>query len=156
MIFRILEFFAFTSLIVAFLSLTLALCTISFLNLDINYNLLLLIFFGTLTIYNIDHLRGLGRDTISNPKRVIFIRNNLNSFYVLSAASFILSLLFLFRTGFKILPLLIIPFLLGIVHRRIKKLNLFSAIYITISWVIITTILPAYLGSRVNTVYCCL
>ncbi|MGI9533897.1 MAG: hypothetical protein ACR2NW_03005, partial [Thermodesulfobacteriota bacterium] len=153
MIFRILEFFAFTSLIVALLSLTLALCTINFLKLEINYNLLLLIFFGTLTIYNIDHLRGLSKDIISNPKRIIFINKNLYTFYILSAASFVLSVLFLFRTGFKILPFLIIPFILGLVHRRLKNLTLFSAIYITISWVIITTILPSYLGSKTYSVY---
>jgi len=46
-----------------------------------------------------------------------------------------------------------LPFILGLIHRRLKKLILFSVIYITLSWVIITTILPAYLSGTLNSVY---
>ena len=59
MILKVLKFFAFTSLIVAILSLTLAFVTINILNVEIKDDLLLLIFYGTLSIYNVDHIRGL-------------------------------------------------------------------------------------------------
>ena len=153
MILRVLKFLAFTSLIVALLSLTLALCTISILDIKINYDLLLLIFFGTLTIYNVDHIRGLQKDLATNPERVRFIRKNLKVIYLIVVVSFFFSVLFSFKIGFKLLPVILIPFILGLAHRRLKKFSLFSAIYITLSWVIVTTVLPTYLDNILNSVY---
>ncbi len=147
---KILTNLAHTGIIAATLAASLALLTISFLNTSVNYILLTLIFFGTLTIYNIDHLMDLNNDESTNPQRVNFIKNNKILIYIIITLSFIICSASVFVIDIKIILILVIPFVLGLLHRKLKSNSFFSAIYITFSWLIVTMLLPAYLSNKTN------
>ncbi len=145
MIISLIESLAYTGTIAAMLAVSLAIFTFLFLGTDINYILIVLIFCGTLVIYNLDHLKDINSDKNTNPKRVNFIIRNKRLIYLITGLSMILSLLAVYNLGIKLLPIILLPFLLGIMHRIIKNSPLFSAVYITLSWLMITVYLPAYL-----------
>ena len=150
MIIKIIEYLAYTGTIAALLATTLSIFTFLFLSTAINYLLLILIFTGTLTIYNIDHLRDLNYDQATNPLRANFIRSNKTIIYLIAGLSIFTSIISLYFIGFNIIPILLIPFLLGLLHRRLKGNPLFSAIYVTIAWLIVTIYLPSYLADKLN------
>ena len=145
MIVKLIESLAYTGTIVAMLASSLAIFTFLFLNSEINYILLVLIFCGTLVIYNLDHLKDINSDKNTNPKRVNFIKDNTRLIYLITGLSMLLSLLAVYHLGIRILPIIVLPFLLGLIHRIIKNSPLFSALYITLSWLMITLYLPAFL-----------
>ncbi len=148
MIIRLIEFLAYTGTIAAMLATSIAIFTFLFLGTGINYILLVLIFCGTLVIYNLDHLKDINSDKATNPKRVNFIINNKRLIYLITGISMILSVSAVYYFGIKLIPIIALPFLLGIVHRIIKNSPLFSAVYITLSWLMITVFLPAYLTDK--------
>jgi len=152
MIIRLIEFLAYTGTIAAMLAASLAIYTFLFLNSGINYILLVLIFFGTLVIYNMDHLMDIGSDQSTNPRRVSFIKSNKAMIYLITGISVFVSILIIYFLGFKILYIIFIPFILGLLHRRIKSNPIISAIYITLSWLIVTVYLPAYMAGKQNDV----
>ncbi len=152
MLIRIIEFLGYTGSIAAMLATALAIYTFIFLNTGINYMLLVLIFCGTLVIYNIDHLRDVNFDQATNPQRVNFIIHNKSLIYLLTGLSILVSILTIYYLGFNILPILVIPFIFGLLHRRIKSNPLISATYITLSWLIVTVWLPAYVAGKLNDV----
>ena len=145
---KIIATLAYTGIIAATLAASLTLLTFTFLNTGVNSILLTLIFFGTLTIYNIDHLRDLNYDESTNPQRVKFIKYNKFLIYFIITLSFIICIVSVFKIDFKIIPILVIPFVLGLLHKRLKSNSIFSAIYITSSWLIVTVFLPAYIANK--------
>lgn len=145
MIVRLIEVLAYTGTIAALLATSLAVFTFLFLDSGINYILLVLIFSGTMVIYNLDHLKDIRSDKTTNPKRVNFIVRNKVLIYLITLLSIILSVLAVYYLGIKLIPLIILPFLLGLIHSIIKNSPLFSAVYITLSWLMITVYLPAFL-----------
>ena len=148
MIIRLIESLAYTGTIAAMLAASIAIFTFLFLDSEINYILLVLIFCGTLVIYNLDHLKDIKSDKATNPLRVNFIINNKRLIYLITVLSMILSVLAVYYLGIKLIPIILLPFLLGLIHRIIKNSPLFSAVYITLSWLMITVFLPAYLTDK--------
>ena len=148
MIIRLIEALAYTGTIAAMLALSLAIFTFLFLGTGINYILLVLIFCGTLVIYNLDHLKDIDSDKTTNPKRVNFILSNKLLIYFIIGVSVVLSLLAVYFLGTHLVPLIILPFLFGLMHRIIKNSPVFSAVYITLSWLMITVYLPAYITGK--------
>jgi hypothetical protein len=147
---KIIATLAYTGIIAATLAASLTLLTFTFLNTGVNSILLTLIFFGTLTIYNIDHLRDLNYDESTNPQRVKFIKYNKFLIYFIITLSFMICIVSVFKIDFKIIPILVIPFVLGLLHKRLKSNSIFSAIYITLSWLIVTVFLPAYIANKTS------
>ena len=153
MIVKIIEFFAYTGTIAALLAAFLTVFSFLFVNSAISINFVLLVIFGTLTIYNIDHLRGLSLDESSNPLRVEFIKSNKILIYLLTGISAIISAILIYFVSLSIIPILLIPFLLGLLHRRIKGNPVFAAIYITSAWLIVTIYLPGYLTNSLKNIW---
>jgi len=149
MFIKFIESLAYSGSIAALLASSITIFTMIFLDTGINYILLVLIFSGTFTVYNIDHLRDLDKDNQTNPKRVKFIKDNKTLILILTTISFMISCSVIFLTGFEILYFLILPFLLGILHRRLKWVPLTAAFYITLSWLTVTVLLPAYSVNKV-------
>ena len=148
MFIKFIECLAYSGSIAALLASLIAIFTMVFLDADINFILLALIFSGTISVYNIDHFRDLDKDNETNPKRVKFIKDNKIPFTTLTILSLLISCSAIYLTGFKILYFIIPPFLLGLLHRRLKKSPIAAAIYITLSWLTITVILPAFIANK--------
>jgi len=142
---RLIEVLAYTGIIAAMLAVSIAIFTFLFLDSGINYILLVLIFCGTLVIYNLDHLKDINSDRTTNPLRVNFIIKNKRLIYLITGLSMFLSILAVYYLGIKLIPIIVVPFFLGLIHRIIKNSPLVSAIYITLSWLMITVYLPAFL-----------
>ena len=145
MIVRLIEFVAYTGTIAALFAVSISIFTFLFLGSAINHYLILLILCGTLVIYNLDHLKDINSDKSTNPKRVKFISENKLLIYFITGSSAFLSVLSVYMIGLQLIPLILLPFLFGLMHRIIKNSPLFSAFYITLSWLMITVYLPAYL-----------
>ena len=148
MIVRLAEALAYTGTIAAILAVSISIFVFLFLGSGINYILLVLIFCGTLVIYNLDHLKDIESDKTTNPKRVKFISGNKFLIYSIIGISFALSVSAVYFLGTHLVPLIILPFLFGLFHRIIKNSPAFSAVYITLSWLMITVYLPAYLTGK--------
>ncbi|NIP30821.1 MAG: hypothetical protein GTO02_13210, partial [Candidatus Dadabacteria bacterium] len=153
MFLKLIDSLAFLSIIVSATASLLALCTFTYLGSKIPYDIIALIFSGTLSIYNIDHLRGLKSDSGTNPLRTVFIRKYLLNIKIIIVISLIFSLFLGFKTGLLELYWLLPAIFLGLLHRRIKNNNLFSGIYITISWLIVTVIFPASIHGKLSQIF---
>lgn len=133
----------YTGVLVAFAAACLLFNTYLFFNINVREPVVITVLFGTLFIYNTDHIRGLARDKSTEPERVSFIKNNIIFMKVLTTTSLLISSLagLLFLSAYEIL-LLIPVILLGLFHRILKKNLVLKSIYITVSWTIVVAVLP--------------
>lgn len=107
----------------------------------------LLAFGGTLAVYNLDRLRDLARDRESAPLRSAFVERNRTLLSALGAAGLALAGAGAWLCGARaLLPLAgALPLALG--HRRLKRLWMAKALYVTAGWLLVVVAVPA-LGAR--------
>lgn len=142
MITHITNSFIYSSIFVAIISSFLSTLPLHFLNNDIEINKICLIFFGTLFVYNFDHIIDIKSDRTTNPGRTRFISNNREILKLITVISgFISSCIFIIyhsAENFILIPALIF----GVFHWKFKTKRVMSALYITLSWVLVVVIFP--------------
>ncbi len=138
----------FLGFVVSFGALFLGWCTYRFIHVSPSYEILFLIFVGTLTVYNLDHLSDLNADRVTNPLRYRFIMSNLGKVFLLTRVSVLLSFVLVVEVGVGKILFLFPVFLFGIFHNKLKGNTFFSASYITISWIVVVIIFPATINGK--------
>lgn len=128
----------FTATIASFLSIL----TFYILNNDIVIYRIFLIFSGTLFIYNLDHIIDIKPDRTTNPQRSRYIHKNKSGLILLTTISGIIAACIFYSCQIRDNLMLIPVFLFGIFHWKFKSRKLFSAFYITCSWLLVVVIFP--------------
>ena len=152
MLLKFIDLLAFSSLLVSLAALSIAYCTLVFMGIPISYSILLLIFFGTLIIYNIDHISGMKEDKKDNPSRYYFVSRNITLLKVLIFISALICLALITKIGLLKSAFLIPVAIIGIFHRRIKYNPIVTSIYITISWLAVVVIFPGYINENYSNI----
>ncbi len=104
---------------------------------------LLVAFGGTLAVYNLDRLRDLARDRASAPARSAFVERHLGVLTALAAAGAALGALGALRAGPRALLPLAAALPLALAHRRLKRLWMAKALYVSAGWVLVVVGVPA-------------
>ncbi len=103
---------------------------------------------GTLVVYNLDRLRDLARDRETSPRRSAFVERHFRSLLGLTCASAALSLLLAVGLGRRVVLVLAPALVLGLLHRRLKRLSLLKSAYISAAWLLVVVGLPAAQAGR--------
>lgn len=140
---KIINYLIYSSIFVSIASSVLSVIPPIVFDIKISVNKTLLVFFGTLLIYNIDHLKDIKIDKFTNPGRTQFVENYRNYLLVLIVISILASTYLFFKIEFQQTKILIPVFIIGIFHWKLKKNTIFSIIYITLSWTIVIVIFPS-------------
>ncbi len=139
---KIINHLIYSSIFVSIVSSFLFAVTLFTFDKIIPINKVLLVFFGTLLIYNIDHLKDIKSDKVTNPERTDFIEKNKSLLKAIVVVSLLASTYLLFQIGIYKTLILIPAFFIGIFHWKLKKNKVFSILYITLSWTVVVTIFP--------------
>ncbi|MCH2170317.1 hypothetical protein MK489_06015 [Myxococcota bacterium] len=102
---------------------------------------------GTLVIYNLDHLRDLERDRSTTPTRSAFIRKHRSGVYVVTLMAGLAALVLVSLAGPRVFVWLIPAGILGVLHRRLKRLPYAKPVYVTMAWVSVVAGLPLSMGA---------
>jgi 4-hydroxybenzoate polyprenyltransferase len=98
---------------------------------------------GTLVVYNIDRLRDVDRDRQTAPLRSRFVSRNRQRLQLLTLAAAIggaASAALVPRTALWLCGAVLA---IGLLHRRLKRFEIWKRIYVTVAWVAVTAGLPA-------------
>lgn len=142
MINKSINYLIYSSVFVSLISSILSIVCLFTLGNKISVDVTLLIFFGTLLIYNLDHLKDIGSDRFTNPERTKFIYKNELLLKTIVVISFAISTYLFFYIGIDMTSILIPVFVIGVFHWKLKNNQLFSIIYITLSWTVVVVIFP--------------
>jgi len=104
---------------------------------------LLLAFGGTLAVYDLDRLRDLPRDRGSAPQRSAFVERHLSVLIGLGAAGAGLAAAGAWLCGPRALLPLLPALPLALFHRRLKRLWMAKALYVTAGWLLVVVAVPA-------------
>ena len=141
-----LEVLSYSSTLSAITGLALLLATNASFNRDSSLTTLSIVFFGTLSIYNLDRIRDLTRDTLHTPGRSKFIFRHKGKLGILcfgsGALTFSLLLFSELSMTLRLLPII----LLGVFHRRLKTRPFWKSIYVAAGWAA-TLLILADIGS---------
>lgn len=107
---------------------------------------LVLGFFGTFVVYNIDRLRDIERDRATTPARTAFVERHRSELAFGSALAAIFCALAAAMLPASISFLCAFVLMAGLLHRRIKHLAGWKTAYITFAWVAVCVGIPALLG----------
>jgi len=102
-----------------------------------------LAFTGALVVYPIDRLRDLERDRARVPLRSIFVERHRRRLQGLVGLASLASLALAWRLDAAIWILCGGVFVIGVFHRRLKRIGRGKAIYVSIAWTIVVVGLPA-------------
>lgn len=133
----------FSSVWVASAAAALSLATALAMRTRPNVATLLLIFCGTLVVYDVDRLRDLRRDRVTSPLRSAFVaahRRALVSTVLLAGAA---SLVLAPPQGPRALVLLAPVLAAGLLHRRLKQHGWWKPLYVSAAWTAVVVGLPA-------------
>ena len=103
----------------------------------------LLAFGGTLAIYNLDRLRDLARDRASAPARSAFVERHRSVLIGLTLGGAALGAAGGALAGWRALLPLLPALPLALAHRRLKRLWMAKALYVTAGWVLVVAGVPA-------------
>ena len=103
---------------------------------------------GTLVVYNVDRLRDLERDRETTPARTAFVSRHRRGLVALSAVSGVGSLACGALLGPRAIAALAPVLVLGLLHRRLKRLDYLKTLYIALAWVAVVVGLPAIVSVR--------
>jgi 4-hydroxybenzoate polyprenyltransferase len=104
---------------------------------------LLLAFGGTLAVYDLDRLRDLERDRASAPARSAFVERHRSVLIALCAAGAALGAVGAWLCGPRALLPLAPALPLALAHRRLKRLWMAKALYVTTGWLLVVVGVPA-------------
>ena len=104
---------------------------------------------GTLFVYNIDRLRDLEQDFATTPLRSAFIVRHARAVAALTVVSAVAAAGFAAVLGWRALLLLLPALVLGLLHRRLKRVPYAKPAYITTAWLVVVVGLPASLAPSV-------
>jgi len=104
---------------------------------------LLLAFGGTLAVYGLDRLRDLPRDRASAPRRSAFVERHLRVLMGLAAVGAGLGAAGAWLCGPRALLPLLPALPLALLHRRLKRLWMAKALYVTAGWLLVVVGVPA-------------
>jgi 4-hydroxybenzoate polyprenyltransferase len=104
---------------------------------------LLVAFGGTLAVYNLDRLRDLARDRASAPARSAFVERHFGVLAGLAAGGAALGGLGAALAGPRALLPLAAALPLALAHRRLKRLWMAKALYVTAGWLLVVVGVPA-------------
>ncbi len=107
---------------------------------------------GTLAIYNADRLRDLPRDRETAPDRSAFVARHAAALRVLAGISAAAATLLALHLGRRAIALLAAVLVVGLLHRRLKRLALLKAIYLVLAWLAVVVGLPALDAPRLRDV----
>jgi len=97
---------------------------------------------GTLAIYNIDRLRDLERDRCTAPLRTAFVMRHEVALVGCTTAALLLAMALFASAGMGAGVLLLPALVLGLAHRRLKRIAFFKPIYIVAAWLTVVVGLP--------------
>jgi hypothetical protein len=103
---------------------------------------------GTLVVYNADRLRDLARDRETAPERSAFVERHAGALRVLALLSATAATALALRLGAGAMGLLAGVLAVGLLHRRLKRLGMLKAIYLTLAWLAVVVGLPALEAAR--------
>ena len=103
---------------------------------------------GTLVVYNADRLRDLPRDRETAPERSAFVARHAVALRLLAALSAVGGTGLALRLGPRAVALLAAVLAVGLLHRRLKRLVLAKAFYLTAAWLAVVVGLPALEATR--------
>jgi hypothetical protein len=105
---------------------------------------MLLAFGGTLAVYNLDRLRDLARDRASAPARSAFVDRHAMMLTGLGLAGAALGAVGVWLCGPRALVPLLPALPLALAHRRLKRLWMVKALYVTTGWLLVVVGVPAF------------
>lgn len=106
-------------------------------------SILALAFFGTLAVYTIDRLRDLERDRVTAPLRSAFVAQHRRALTAIAIAAAIASAFCALSAGPRVIAISGVVLILGLLHRRLKRLSLLKPIYLVFAWLAVAVALPA-------------
>jgi hypothetical protein len=109
---------------------------------------LLLAFGGTLAIYNLDRLRDLPRDRLTAPARSAFVDRHRGVLLALGAGGAALGAAGALLSGPRALVPLALALPLALAHRRLKRLWMAKALYVTLGWLLVVVGVPGAAAPR--------
>jgi hypothetical protein len=109
---------------------------------------LLLAFGGTLAIYNLDRLRDLARDRVTAPARSAFVERHRGVLMALGGGGAALGAAGALLSGPQALVPLALALPLALAHRRLKRLWMAKALYVTLAWLLVVVGVPAAAAPR--------
>jgi hypothetical protein len=98
---------------------------------------------GTLVVYNVDRLRDLERDRATTPDRSAFVARHAAVLTGLAVAATLVALGLAVTLGSRPVLLLAPVLVLGLAHRRLKRLPFAKAAYLATAWLAVSVGLPA-------------
>lgn len=116
-------------------------------------------FLITFSIYSLDKIADMDKDTINMPQRMSFLRGRRNLIFYLAIASYILAIVLALSDNPMIIPVIFIPFIANAfyatkIHRdipRLKDIPFVKNIVVALAWAMVTTLLPAlHMANPVN------
>jgi 4-hydroxybenzoate polyprenyltransferase len=140
---RLLDLLLFSSLWVAAAAAALAAATGEALGGGAGAGPLLLAFGGTLAVYDLDRLRDLARDRASAPARSAFVDRHRIVLVGLALGGAALGAAGAALAGPRALLPLVPALPLALAHRRLKRLWMAKAAYVTAAWVLVVVGVPA-------------
>lgn len=108
---------------------------------------LLLVFCGTLVIYNVDRLRDLERDRTTSPLRSAFVTAHRGELIGLAAAAAVASIPLGLLAGTGAIALLAPVLAAGLLHRRLKRFGWWKPWYVSGAWTAVVVGLPAVVAT---------
>jgi len=119
-------------------------------NVEPNFILLFASFCVTFSLYNINKFTDKEEDLINIPERGLFIQNKGHLLLPLSVVAYITALIVGGVENLEVVPILLLPILLGMVYSvkissdfiRLKDIFIVKNILATVGWVLVATLLP--------------
>jgi 4-hydroxybenzoate polyprenyltransferase len=107
-----------------------------------------LAFTGTLAVYGIDRLRDLERDRATTPARSAFVEGHRRALIGLAVAATVAAIGCVVALGGRPLEIGALVGVVGLLHRRLKRVAFLKGIYVAAAWTAVTVGLPAAAARR--------
>ncbi len=138
------DWIVFASFWIAAAAAALSIAVERILALPIHLSLVVLIFCGTLSLYNFDRLLDLARDMHTAPYRSQFIRKNFALLSALAIGAGAISATLALHFGKNAVLLCSGIFALGLLHLRWKKNVYLKSAYLALAWLLVVVGLPIF------------
>jgi len=133
--FRVADVFAFSSGLAATIGGLLSLIASQILDASGVGSWALLVASGTFIIYSLDRLRDTDRDRETSPMRTAFVLRNRQRLYAAVGGAATVFAATLLTAPPRIILLCMVIGLVGLLHRRLKKVAALKAAYVSLAWV---------------------
>ena len=106
-------------------------------------SIIALAFLGTLAVYAIDRLRDLDRDRATSPLRSAFVARHQRALAAIAVAAAIAAAACATSAGPRAIEISAVVVTLGLLHRRLKRIEVLKPIYLVFAWLAVVVALPA-------------